>query len=380
MVETRNVVVYRDHLLAPSETFVLRQAEALQRFIPYYVGSRLVRGLPLPLERTLVVNQNGLLGKGSEALFKVLGLAPALTRRVRDLHPALIHAHFGPDGVTALHIARSLHIPLLVTFHGYDATVRDDYARRSFYNHRLYLRRRATLKREGKLFIAVSQFIRRKLLEQGFPSDKIVVHYIGVDTEAFQPDPAVRREPIVLFVGRLTEKKGCEYLIRAMSRVQATMPEVQLVVVGDGPLRAELEGLAARLLRRYKFVGMQPPRGVRSWMNRALLLCAPSVTASSGDSEGLPITVIEALAMGLPIVSSVHAGIPEAVIHGETGFLAAERDSEALASYILLLLKDEMLWQRISLQSRERARSVFDIHKQARTLENIYEVVLKGDE
>jgi glycosyltransferase involved in cell wall biosynthesis len=379
MVEKPIVVVYRDHLLAPSETFVLRQAEALQRFIPYYVGSRLVRGLPLPLERTLVVNQNGLLGKGSEALFKVCGLAPALTRRVRDLHPALIHAHFGPDGVTALYIARSLHIPLLVTFHGYDATVRDDYARRSFYNHRLYLRRREALKREAKLFIAVSQFIRRKLLEQGFPSDKIVVHYIGVDTEAFQPDPAVRREPIVLFVGRLTEKKGCEYLIRAMSRVQATMPEVQLIVVGDGPLRAELEGLAARLLRRYKFVGIQPPRLVRSWMNRALILCAPSVTASSGDSEGLPITVVEALAMGLPIVSSVHAGIPEAVIHGETGFLAAERDSAALASYILQLLKDEMLWQRFSAQSRESARSVFDIHKQARALENIYEVVLKGD-
>lgn len=379
MLEKPIVVVYRDHLLAPSETFVLRQAEALQRFVPYYVGSRLVRGLPLPLERTLVVNQNGLLGKGSEAAFKVWGLAPALTRRVRDLHPALIHAHFGPDGVTALPLARSLRLPLLVTFHGYDATVRDDYARRSFYNHRLYLRRRETLKREAKLFIAVSQFIRRKLLEQGFPSDKIVVHYIGVDTEAFQPDPAVRREPIVLFVGRLTEKKGCEHLFRAMSRVQATMPEVQLIVVGDGPLRAELEDLAASLLRRYKFVGMQPPRVVRSWMNRALLLCAPSVTASSGDSEGLPITVVEALAMGLPIVSSVHAGIPEAVIHGETGFLAAERDSAALASYILQLLKDEMLWLRFSTQSQERARSVFDVHKQARALENIYDMVLKGD-
>jgi len=379
MVEKPIVVIYRDHLLAPSETFVLRQAEALQRFIPYYVGSRLVRGLPLPLARTLTVNQNGLLGKGSEAVFKLWGLAPALTRRVRDLHPALIHAHFGPDGVTALHIARSLRIPLLVTFHGYDATIRDDYARRSFYNHRLYLRRRETLKREAKLFIAVSQFIRKKLLEQGFPPERIVVHYIGVNTEAFQPDPAVRREPIVLFVGRLTEKKGCEYLLWAMSRVQATMPEVQLVVVGDGPLRAELEGLAARSLRRYKFVGIQPPRVVRSWMNRALLLCAPSVTASSGDSEGLPITVVEALAMGLPIVSSVHAGIPEAVIHGETGFLAAERDSAALASYILQLLKDEMLWQRFSTQSRERARSVFNLQKQARALENIYEVVLKGD-
>jgi glycosyltransferase involved in cell wall biosynthesis len=378
MVEKPIVIVYRDHLLARSETFVLTQAEALQRFIPYYVGSRLMRGLPLPLERTLVVNHNGLLGKSSEAIFKVWGLAPALTRRVRDLHPALIHAHFGPDGVTALPLARSLRLPLLVTFHGYDVTVSDDYARRSFYNHRLYLRRRETLKHEGKLFIAVSQFIRRKLLEQGFPSDKIVVHYIGVDTKAFQPDLAVRREPTVLFVGRLTEKKGCEYLIRAMSRVQATMPEVQLIVVGDGPLRAELEGLAARLLRRYKFVGMQPSRVVRSWMNRARLLCAPSVTASSGDSEGLPITVVEALAMGLPVVGSVHAGIPEAVIHGEIGFLIAERDSTALASYILQLLKDESLWQRFSTQGRERAHRLFDIHKQVHTLENIYQAILEG--
>lgn len=370
------VVIYCERLLSHSETFVRSQAEALQHFIPYYAGSRRVAGLPLPEERTLVVNPGGLLGKTSEVSYKLCGFAPAFFQRVRKLNPLLIHAHFGPNGAMALPLVRDLAVPLIVTFHGYDATVKDEYARRSDNTYRVYLRRRELLRHETRLFIAVSEYIKEKLLEQGFPPEKIVVHYIGVDTENFQPDPSVQRSPIVLFVGRLIEKKGCEYLIRAMSQVQAVMPDVELVVIGDGPLRIDLEGLAAKKLRRYRFLGGQPSHVVKSWMNQALLLAAPSVTASTGDCEGLPTVIIEAQAMGLPVVSSFHSGIPELVIQEKTGFLVAERDWEDLAKHILLLLEDVELRHRFTQAGQSRVRTLFNLQKQTLALEEIYKQLL----
>lgn len=370
------VIIYCDHLLPPSATFVRSQAEALERFIPYYGGSRRVPGLSLPEERTLVVNQGGLLGKTSEVSYKLWGLAPAFFRRIRKLNPVLIHAHFGPDGARVLPLVRDLALPLIVTFHGYDATMKDEYARRS-YSYRVYLSRREVLKREARLFIAVSEFIKEKLLEQSFPPDKVVEHYIGVAPETFRPDLGVPREPMVLFVGRLIEKKGCEYLIRAMSRVQAVRPEVELVVIGDGPLRPTLEQLAGELLCRYRFLGVQSPEIVQAWMNRAQVFSVPSITADSGDSEAFGIVFAEAQAMGLPVVSFATGGVAEAVAHGETGFLAVERDWKALAEHIMHLLKDETLWQQFSQKGQERVRTLFNLHRQTSALEDIYDSVLR---
>jgi glycosyltransferase involved in cell wall biosynthesis len=381
MSEKHSIIIYRDRLLLPSETFIKGQVETLQHFTPYYVGSRFVQGLPVPTKRALVINQGGLLGKVNEYCFKLWGLAPTFFQQVRNLHPQLIHAHFGSDGALALPLARDLQIPLLITFHGFDATSKDEYARRSFYSHRLYLRCREILKQETRLFVAVSEFIKQKLLEQGFPPEKIVVHYTGVDTELFQPELVVSREPIVLFVGRLTEKKGCEYLIRAMKAVQATMPEVELVVIGEGLLRSSLERLAGETLRRYRFLGVQPPESVRTWMHRAKVFCVPSVTSESGDSEGFGMVFAEAQAIGLPVVSFASGGIPEAVKHGETGFLVTERNWEDLTSHILLLLKEETLWHRFSENGQRRMRTFFNLHKQTRVLESLYQQILnpKGE-
>lgn len=305
-------------------------------------------------------------------------ILPDWLRRLEAINAKLIHAHFGFDGVLALPLARKLQIPLVVTFHGYDITNEDYSNSISGWINRVYKRRRRLLFKEAKLVIAVSQFIRSKLIEKGCPENKILVHYIGVDTDKFKPDPVVQREPVVLFVGRLVEKKGCEYLIRAMAQVQTVMPDVELVIIGDGVLRLDLEDLAAKLLRRYKFLGSQPSDIVRSWMNRALLLAMPSVTASTGDSEGAPIVGLEAQAMGLPIVGSIHSGIPEIVLHGETGFLASERDWKTLAKYIMRLLENESLWQQFSKKGQERVRNNFNIHTQTRLLESIYEQVCTG--
>lgn len=365
-------VIYRHSLLPASETFVKSQAEAMQEFTPYYVGSRLVQGLSLPKERTLTVNQGGLAGRIKEVSSKLIGFTPNFIQQIRDLNPALIHAHFGQDSAMALPLAQNLHVPLLVTFHGFDITVKDEHTPPSvgYWN---YLRRREAIKREARLFIAVSEFIKGKLLDRGFPADKIVVHYIGVDIKLFQPNPALQRNSVVLFVGRLVEKKGCEYLIEAMSKVQTAMPEVELVVIGNGPLRLSLEQLAEKKLKRYQFLGVQPPEIVQTWMQRAKVFCVPSVTAKSGDAEGFGLVFAEAQAMGLPVVSFASGGIPEAVAHGETGLLTTERDSDGLATHILRLLEDKELWQQFSQRGQERVRTIFNLHNQTRVLEKIYE-------
>ena len=373
------VVIFNSLLLPPSQTFIRDPAEKLQQFTAYYVGSRRVSGLDLPPERTLVVNQENFIGKIEEQLFKLTSFAPILYQQVQQLNPVLIHAQFGLSGALILPWARSLRIPLIVHYRGADATIDEESSRYTSLNHWLYFQRKEELKRETRLFITVSKFIKNKLVEQGFPPEKIISHYHGVDLDLFRPEPEIKRQPIVLFVGRFAEKKGCEYLIQAMAKVQSELPDVELVMIGDGPLKPKLEAQAAKLLSRYRFLGTQPPDIVRNWMNRAWLLAAPSVTASQGDSEGLPNVVLEAQAMSLPVVSTIHAGIPEAVIHGETGFLVPERDWESLAEYGLKLLQDNRLWQYFSLKGRNHMEENFDRSRQTQILEGIYESVLRGE-
>ena len=265
-------------------------------------------------------------------MFKLFGIAPGLVERLRAVDPVLIHSHFGPDGLRALPLARKLSLPLIVTFHGSDATATDVRHVKAPFGHRRYLVQRGVLRHGATLFIAVSEFIRRKLLEQQFPPDKIVVHYIGVDTKLFSPVQG-EQESTVLFVGRLADRKGAEFLIRAMAEVQKENPATELILIGDGVLRGDLEKLASKNLKRYRFLGVQPPNVVREWLDRASVFCAPSIKVRSGEEEAFGMVFAEAQAMEKPVVSFATGGVPEAVLHGETGFLAPDRDWQTLAQY-----------------------------------------------
>lgn len=369
------VFVYADPLLPPSETFILGQGEALEGFTPYYIGPKWLErlGLEMPPERTLAINGiPGQIGRIREAPFRYCGVAPFYFRRLRKLQPVLLHAHFGPGGLRALGLAEWLGIPLITTFHGFEATMTDAFALRAKYGHRHYVRRRHVLAQRGQLFIAVSQFIKSKILEQGFPEGKTVVHYTGVDTEFFKADRGIVRDPVVLFVGTLHEGKGCEFVIRAVAKVQSTIPEVELVIIGNGPLRSRLEQLAKGELRRCKFLGTQPREIVRHWMNRARVFSTASVTAKSGWTEGFGMVFAEAQAMCLPVASFASGGIPEVVAHGETGLLAKERDWEGLADNLRTLLLNWETWRRMSEAGRARVELLFNLKRQTAVLEELY--------
>jgi len=273
-------------------------------------------------------------------------------------------------------LAQALGVPLVVTHHGYDVTTEDHALARSPSLH-LYLKRRARLYEAASLVLCVSQFVHEKAVRKGAPPHKTLVHYIGVDTAGFTPDPSVTRSDTVLFVGRLVENKGCDQLLHAMRVVQQSLPGCRLVIIGDGPLRPRLEQMARELaLHRVSFLSTQPSALVRHWMNRARVFSVPSVTADSGASEGFGMVFAEAQAMGLPVAGFATGGIPEVVAHGETGLLARERDTAALAHNIIALLSDRSMWQRFSEAGQRRARELFDIRRQTAALEDIYRAVL----
>ena len=366
------VVIYRDHLLRFSEIWVRSQGEALESFIAHYVGSKRRDDVPMPEDRTYVVSDGGIAGRVAEGLFKVMDWAPGLHRRIRGLRPALLHAHYGVDGALVAPIARALSLPLVVTFHGYEATMRDDFAARSFYLHRKYLKRRQALIQRGALFIAVSNCVRDHLLAQGYPAGRTVTHYIGVDAAQFTPETRAPRENIVLFVGRFDILKGGAHLVRAMAEVQRRIPDAVLVMIGDGPERAALEAQAGAALRDCRFVGFQPQASIKAWLNRAKVLCVPSLTIETGECEAFGLVFLEAQAMGVPVVSYASGGIPEAVTHGETGLLAPEGDWRALAVSIGELLGNAELWHRFSAAGPRRVRRDFDLATQTRGLERLY--------
>ncbi|MGC2160387.1 MAG: glycosyltransferase [Silvibacterium sp.] len=377
------MLLFRSELLPVSETFIAGQAAALMRYEPWFAGlKRVPGGLALDEARVIAVGQkNSLREKLARRIYLQTGYAPEFLRRIAAARPELVHAHFATDACAALAIEERLRVPMMVTLHGYDVTSEDDALRASSAG-RAYLQRRESLWERARVFVCVSEWIRRKALERGFPEEKLWVHPIGIDVDGFCPDAARApgdsrvKEPLVLFVGRLVEKKGCAYLLRAMRAVEARLPETRLVVVGDGPLRGALEAEAHATLRCCEFVGAQPADAVKQWMWRAAVVAVPSVVAANGDAEGLCLVVCEAQAMEVPVVGFRGPGIE--VVDGETGLLVAERDEVALAEAILTLLKDEALAARMGAAGRVRVERLFNLRRQTALLEEKYDAVLRS--
>ena len=358
------VVIYRAPLFNPSETFVRAHAQALQRYRPLMAGLEDKGNVPSDLAGSLFLPDGA-----AERIAARLGQMRGLAGRLRGHDPRLVHAHFGPDGLAALPLARSLGVPLVTTLHGYDVALS---RRRLLASGRLswirYALWRRRLMQSGDLFLAVSDAVRRAALAQGFPQARVETHYLGVDLTQFGAG-GEREAGLVLHVGRLVEKKGTKVLIDAIARLGGA----RLVVIGDGPERARLEHRAAGLGERVQFLGALDAAAVREWMRRAAVLAAPSVTALDGDAEGLPTVIVEAAASSLPVVGTRHSGIPEAVIEGETGFLVPENDAEALARRLALLLESAELRGRMGAAGRRLAEERFDLRAQTAKLEEIYD-------
>ena len=365
------VVVYTHSLLERSMTFIQSHSEALSRYRPVYAGSHRVRGLDLPEDRAFTANSGGLPGQVREYLFRRFGMSGHLAAQLRKFRPTIVHAHFGQSGPAGLAIAESLGVPLVVTFHGQDATVSVDQSRKSW-RGREFLRGRQRVLEKASLIIAVSDFIRDKLLEQGYPESRVLTHRNGIDVGSFRPSGR-KREPLAVFVGRFVEKKGCEYLVRALGLLRAEAIPLRGILVGDGPLRPSLERLAREVGADVEFAGFLPPAGVRDWLERACVAVVPSVTAADGNSEGLPTVILEAQAMGTPVVATRHAGNAEGLAAGHSALLVDERDVAGLARSMKYFYGDPGAVESFGRAGREFVASRFDIKTQVSGMERIYD-------
>ncbi|HEX4771137.1 MAG TPA: glycosyltransferase [Bryobacteraceae bacterium] len=226
----------------------------------------------------------------------------------------------------------------------------------------------------------MSDYIRRKAVRAGFPEQKLRVHYTGIDFSRFSPSANIadRDKNLVLYVGRLIPYKGADHLVRAMSIVRQTCPAAHLIVIGDGTLRPAVEGLANQLNVPTQCLGEQPPAIIRTWLDRARVFCGPSVTQPDGSSEAFGNVFTEAQAMGVPVVSYRHGGIPETMLAGETGLLAEEGNHFDLAAQLSRFLRDDALWMRAHETGMRWVRENFDVFKQTEKLESLYEEVLSS--
>ena len=377
----KRVLVIAPKLLPWSETFIKEQARTMRRWQPILVGDRLVEdGLPLDGHeiRLLTPREKGRFYRWSYVAYRLLSIAhPPSVRLLRSANASLVHAHFGTTAVDVWPLVAALGLPMLVTLHGFDINI---YRRwweegQGGWLRRRYPRQLLDLAAQPNVhFIAVSKAIQRSAIAYGIPEDKLSVRHIGVDTARFHPGPVplAQRNARILFAGRLVEKKGVEFLIRAFARVLENVPNAELVIVGDGPLRSGLENLAKSLDVPVEFLGAIPNALVREQTQQARIFCLPSITASNGDAEGLPTVVLEAQAGGLAVITSARGAVEEAVKDRETGICFKEKDSDGLATHLINLLTSPSHLASLSRLARESVTATFDINRCTRALEDVY--------
>jgi glycosyltransferase involved in cell wall biosynthesis len=380
----KKVIVYRKELLRVSETFIKAQVQSYQRWQAVLFGERVWPG-GLSLEgidsRTLMDGHPLFLKRVVAKARQTAWVAPGwVMRKFKAEGASLIHAHFGQDGVLAWPYACGLKVPLVVTLHGHDVNVRAECYRSGKYGfwQKRYPERFATLTRQRNVhFIAVSKALRQAAIDYGVPDDRIVTCYTGIDVRQFQPSPKpiTERPRRVLFVGRLVEVKGCAYLIQAFREVAGCIPDAELVIIGDGPLKGVLEALAGKLEVQVRFLGAVTPDVVKRHLNEARAFCLPSITAPNGDFESFGMVLLEAQACGVPVVTSALGGM-EGVADGVTGFTFPEKDVGALARRICDLLGNDELASRMAHAGPSYVRQHFDIVRCTKKIEDFYEEIL----
>jgi colanic acid/amylovoran biosynthesis glycosyltransferase len=298
----------------------------------------------------------------------VLQTAQFLPPRSYDI----IQAGFGEQGLKALRMQRlgAIRGKLITAFRGADLTRYLGTRGPSVYR-RLFQR--------GDLFLPVSEAFAGRLKALGCPSDRVAVHRTGIDLSLFRFQPgAPRRDLRLVSVGRLVEKKGLDDALRAIALLGAEGFTVSYTIIGDGPLRVRLEEAARGLgIERVTFAGPELQASVIERLRESDVLLAPSVKARNGDEEGIPNVIKEAMAMGLPVVSTRHSGIPELVEHGVTGLLAGEHDPNGLAACLEHLAEHPEVWPAIQDTARRKVEQEYDIERLNDRLIERYQAILR---
>lgn len=344
---TLNLAIVAQSLNAYSETFIQAHKEIQDMDVRYYYGD------PLP---TMLEN-HGALEKSKLSLAmihyfgKLLG-SPFVDRRedafARSLRRERIDcvlAEYGPTGANILNVCKSLGIPLVVTFFGYDASVRQILQEYEFAYKDMF--------RYASAIIVVSKSIQKKLKDIGCPPEKMHYSPTGPHDRFFNVKPDFSQK-LFISTGRFVDKKAHYYTILAFNEVLKKHPDARLVIAGEGALLNACINLI-RFLKIEHAVSL--PRVISleqfsEYLSVARAYVQHSVTALDGDMEGTPVAILEASSAGVPVISTRHAGISDVVVDGETGFLVDEHDVMGMSKYMTVVLEDEQLARELGASGR----------------------------
>ncbi|MDL1891994.1 glycosyltransferase [Sphingobacteriales bacterium CHB3] len=373
--------------LAPTETFVGNQITTLKRYRPVVLCHHRSDNREFDITPMYVIDENekGIRrAVGEIAYWRLRRLTHhevvAAAEWVDGFNPALFHFHFGVDAAFFTRIHKRAGIPAVVSLYGYDVS-----AFPKMYGGigRRYLKRTFNAM---DCFLAMSEDMKHDAVALGIPEEKIVIHYHGINVTRFLFEQRTyNRKQIfnILCVGTLEAKKGQHHLIRSFAELRRQRPDIdaRLTLVGRGPMLDECMRLAqeSNVQDRVNFAGYVPhldPKLLEYYRNADVFVHF-STKQSCGDKEGIPGTIVEAMASGLPVVTTRHAGIPEIIYDGIQGILLDEKDVAGITRSLLALYDDEDMCKRLGQEASYRALRELDVQAKTRNLERIYEKVVE---
>jgi len=288
-----------------------------------------------------------------------------LALHLRRGNPRYVLAEFGVTGAWVVSACKLAKVPLFVIFHGFDASVYEVIEKHKEKYEEIF--------EYASGIVAVSKVMRDKLISMGAPAHKVHWTPCGVDPNHFTVGDVKNSQPVFVGVGRFVEKKAPYLTILAFKKALDVVPESKLRLIGNGPLLGPCKRLADSLKIKHAvdFLGPQDPDVVVKEMNNARAFVQHSLVAENGDSEGTPVAAIEAQMAGLPVISTLHAGIPDVVIDKETGFLVDESDVDSMASAMIALAKDPQLACRMGEAGHHRVVNNFTLDHHIEFLQKI---------
>ncbi|WP_445490088.1 glycosyltransferase [Niallia sp. 03133] len=292
----------------------------------------------------------------------------------KEQNVVAIHAHQGKHSLDILPTAVKYDIPLIVHFRGRDSSAQTE--KRYQENSKRY----SSLVKQGSGYFAVCHFLAEELKKLGFPEDKIHVLYGGLDLNLYpymERSLPLEGEIRILSVARLVEKKGFPTLLKAFQKIHADYPRTTLHIIGAGKDEEKIRNFIDKLqLKNHVFLrGAMDSKQISKELRDAHLFCLASETGADGDVEGIPNSLKEAMASGLPVISTFHAGIPELIEHKKTGFLAPEKDEKKLAEGIKYFLDHPSLWKNYTQLARQVIDEKFDLNKQIMEQQKLYGLI-----
>ncbi len=286
----------------------------------------------------------------------------------------IIHCQFGIYGLKAMSFRNlgALKGKLITSFRGHDISRYLKECGNDVYNE---------LFETGDFFLTNSEYFKRRLIELGCAPKKVRVHWSAIDCTRFafsprrpHPDGRIR----IATTGRLVEKKGIEYSIRAVAKLAKVNQNIEYNIIGDGPLKEDLQQLIQKLdvSDTVKLLGWKQQQEIVEILNNSHIFVASCVTGNDGNEEGIPNVLKEAMAMGLPVIGTLHAGIPELIEDGISGFLVPERDVDAIAEKLSYLIEHPQVWTEMGRAGRARVEADYDMNKLNDELVEIYQQLL----